>query len=288
MNLQNLIDFAKYNGIDIFSGVSVPEPLNADTVKSAIMIRSGLMTPLYLEPEVFRACITHWFTAKQWTIDHLIKIIESEYNPIDNYNRTEKFKETLSGSDTLTKEGGSQQTNAGTDTTAHSGTDTTEHSGTDTTAHSGTDTTAHSGTDTTAHSGTDTTENTISAENVSTYSPDSKTEVTHGESVDLTYGESVDLTHGESIDTTHGEQIDLTHGEQIDLTHGHTVTDEYQDRKDTTTYGKINTRESTVYGNIGVTTTQQMIEQELELLRHFDIYGWIAEQFENDNMLLIY
>ena len=272
MNLQNLVDWAEFKGIDLFSGVIVPPPLDAETVKSAIMIRSGLMTPLYLEPEVFQACIKHWFTAKQWTIDHLIKVIEADYNPIDNYNRTENIKETLSGSDSLSMTGGSKS--------SHTGTDTTEHSGTDTTEHSGTDTTAHSGTDTTAHSGTDTTENTISAENVGTYSPDSQTEVTHGESVDLTYGESVDLTHGESID--------LTHGETVDLIHGHIITDEFQNRKDITEYGKINTKESTIRGNIGVTTTQQMIEQELELLRHFDIYGWIANEFENDNMLLIY
>lgn len=240
MNLQNLVDWAQFKGIDIFSGVTVPAPLNADTVKSAIMIRSGLMTPLYLEPEVFQACIKHWFTAKQWTIDHLIKVIEAEYNPIDNYNRTENIKETLSGSDSVSMTGGSKQTNGGKDTTAHSGTDTTAHSGTDTTTES------------------------ISAENSATWSNDSKSDLLHGESVGL------------------------THGEQIDLTHGHTVTDEFQNRKDTTQYGKINTKESTVRGNIGVTTTQQMIEQELELLRHFDIYGWIADQFENDNMLLIY
>lgn len=240
MNLQNLVDWAQFKGIDIFSGVTVPAPLNAETIKNAIMIRSGLMTPLYLEPEVFQACIKHWFTAKQWTIEHLIKVIEADYNPIDNYNRIENIKETTTGTDTLTLQGGSKQTNSGKDTTAHSGTDTT------------------------AHSGTDTTTEEISAENVSTYSPDSKSSLLHGES------------------------IGVKHGEQIDLTHGHTVTDEYQNRKDITDYGKINTRESETSGNIGTVTTQQIIEQELELLRHFDIYGWIAEQFENDNMLLIY
>lgn len=240
MNLQNLVDWAQYKEIDIFEGVTVPEPLDAETVKSAIMIRSGLMTPLYLEPEVFKACVTHWFTAKQWTIEHLIAIIQAEYNPIENYNRQENSKDTLSGADTLTMQGGNTQTNTGTDTTARTGTDTTSHSGTDITTEE------------------------ISAENVSSYSPDSKSSLQHGES------------------------ISVTHGENIGLTHGHTVTDTFNNRKDVTDYGKINTRESNIHGNIGVTTTQQMIEQELELLRHFDIYGWIAEQFEDDNMLLIY
>lgn len=256
MNLQNLIEAGEYEGIDIFSGVTVPTPLDAETVKSAIMVRSGLMTPLYKEPRVFQSLVTHWFITKQWTIEHLIKVIQSEYSPIENYNRHEDSKITLSGSDTLTKEGGNQQTHSGTDTESHSGTDTEEHSGTDTDTHSGTDTTTQS----------------ISAENVSTWSNDSKSE----------------LAHGESIETEHGHTIETEHGHTIETEHGHTITDTYQDRSDTTEYGKIDTRESDIHGNIGVTTTQQMINEELELLRHFDIYGYIAELFENDNMLLIY
>ena len=248
MNLQNLIEIGEYEGIDIFSGVAVPEPLDAETVKSAIMVRSGLMTPLYKEPRVFQSLVTHWFITKQWTIEHLIKVIQSEYSPIENYNRHEDSTITLSGSDTLTKEGGNQQT------------------------HSGTDTESHSGTDTDTHSGTDTTTQSISAENVATWSNDNKSE----------------LEHGESIETEHGHTIETEYGHTIDTEHGHTITDTYQDRADTTEYGKIDTRESDIHGNIGVTTTQEMIEQELELLRHFDIYGYIAELFENDNMLLIY
>lgn len=240
MNLQNLIEAGEIEGIDIFDGVSVPSPLDAETVKSAIMVRSGLMTPLYKEPRVFQALVTHWFIAKQWTIQHLINIIEAEYNPIENYNRIEDSSDTLSGSDVLRMAGGNQET------------------------HSGTDTETHSGTDTDRHSGTDTTTNSISAENESGWSNDTK----------------ADQLHGESIATEHGHTINDTHG--------HTITDQYQNRSDTTEYGKINTRNSNIHGNIGVITNQQMIEQELELLRHFDIYGYIAELFENDNMLLIY
>lgn len=240
MNLQNLIEAGEIEDIDIFEGVSVPAPLDAETVKSAIMVRSGLMTPLYKEPRVFQALVTHWFIAKHWTIQHLINIIEAEYNPIENYNRVEDTSDTLSGSDVLRMAGGNQET------------------------HSGTDTETHSGTDTDRHSGTDTTTNNISAENESGWSNDTKS------------------------DQLHGENIATEHGHTIDDKHGHIITDQYQDRSDTTEYGKIDTRKSNIHGNIGVTTNQQMIEQELELLRHFDIYGYIAELFENDNMLLIY
>lgn len=273
MNLQNLVDFAQFEGIDIFAGVSVPAPLNKDTVKSAIMVRSGLMTPLYLEPEVFKALVTHWFTTKQWTFQHLINIIQAQYSPIENYDRYEDS--------TRTQNGGSIKTESGTIKDTLSGTDTFQKYGEEKETHAGKDTEAHSGTDSVSHSGTDSTTNYISAENESTFQNDNKS----------------DLLHGESIGTTHGESIDTTHG--------HTITDSFTNRKDETTYGKTNTRSYTdhkiedtnngsdtytnhMHGNIGIVSNQQMIEQELELLRHFDIYGYIAELFEDDNMLLIY
>ena len=52
MNLQNLVNFCHGHGLpDPFSGATVPAPLNLDSVKSAIMIRCGLLTPVYPEPE---------------------------------------------------------------------------------------------------------------------------------------------------------------------------------------------------------------------------------------------
>lgn len=52
---------------------------------------------------------------------------------------------------------------------------------------------------------------------------------------------------------------------------------------DTNTYNKTLTRS----GNIGVTTTQQMIESSIELSR-FDIYRYIIEQFIEQFMLPVY
>lgn len=95
MNLQNLVDFCQGAGLpDVFSGATVPSPLNIDTVRSAIMVRCGLLTPLYLEPEVFTNLVTHWFNTKQWTFEHLINIIQAEYSPIENVSelRNEKTK----------------------------------------------------------------------------------------------------------------------------------------------------------------------------------------------------
>lgn len=50
------------------------------------------------------------------------------------------------------------------------------------------------------------------------------------------------------------------------------------------------TREYTsrVHGNIGVTTSAQMLEGELALRKGFDIYVLIAEEFETDNLIQVY
>ena len=269
MNLQNLVDFCEGAGLPSpFSGASVPAPLNIDTVISAIMIRCGLLTPVYGEPDVFTNMTTHWFTTKQWTFEHLINIIQSEYSPIENVSEIKNEKTKYGHNKTIT--GGYKDTEGGKDTVALSGTDTE--------AHSGTDSTAHSGTDTEAHSGTDTTTNTISAFNSSTYQPDNQSATLHGESIGTTYGHSIGLTHGESIGTTYGKSEDTTYG--------HNVEREYKNQKDQE--GGTDEIITSRHGNIGVTTNQQLINQELELLRHFDIYGFIANMFEEDMMLMIY
>ena len=45
---------------------------------------------------------------------------------------------------------------------------------------------------------------------------------------------------------------------------------------------------SNVYGNIGVTTSQQMLEQELEVAPKLDIYGYISMSFKKRFCLMVY
>lgn len=45
---------------------------------------------------------------------------------------------------------------------------------------------------------------------------------------------------------------------------------------------------SRIHGNIGVTTSAQMLEGELALRRSLDIYAMIAAEFETDNLIQVY
>lgn len=251
MNLQNLVDYCKGHGVDAFQGAYFPAPLDKDTAISAIMIRCGLLTPVYGDPEVFINATKNWFDRKQWTFQHLINIIQAEYSPIENYDR---YHDETAGKNT---------------SDIHTGGYSENGTSNDDRVLSGSDAEKHTGKDTDKASGTDTTTNTISAFNSSTYQPDNESKTTYGKQNDLTHGHTITTEYGKIDKDNSGYQFSRSYNEQT----AHTGDDTLKQHS---------------HGNIGVTTNQQMIEQELELLRHFDIYGYIAEQFENDNMIMIY
>lgn len=56
----------------------------------------------------------------------------------------------------------------------------------------------------------------------------------------------------------------------------------------TDTESGTRTYTSRIHGNIGVTTSAQMLEGELALRRSLDIYALIAEEFEKDNLIQVY
>lgn len=225
MNLQNLVDYCEEYGLDDpFSGATVPAPLDVTSCINAIMVRCGLLTPCYNDPDTFRNITTIWFARKQWTFEHLINIIQAEYSPIENVfeDRTE------------TTEHGHTETRSGSYKDVESGKDQRDI----------------------GHKGTDTTTNTISAFNTSTYQPDNQSAILHGHSVDD------DVTYGHTTERTFNNDK-MTHG-----------------GKDILTIKR--------HGNVGTISADKLINEELELLRHFDIYGYIAELFEEENMLMIY
>ena len=56
----------------------------------------------------------------------------------------------------------------------------------------------------------------------------------------------------------------------------------------TDTESGTRTYTSRIHGNIGVTTSAQMLEGEMALRRSLDIYTLIAEEFEKDNLIQVY
>lgn len=247
MNFQNQIDFLQLQSEDMLAGVEVPAPLQAETLKTQIVLRCGLLEPVYTEPEIMQVAISQFFKREQWNITHLVNIILAEYSPIENTDRYSEHENTQGGKRNVTTNETGKDVNSGTDIhdIRHTGSDLKEYSGIT----------------------EDTTTNTVSAFNASDYQPDSKS-----------LEEKADKG---SEKTTYGHTVN------DGLIHGHIVNREDQKTTNEETSGSDKYVEHT-HGNIGVTTNQDMIEQELQLLRHFDVYDWIAAKLENELFIQIY
>ena len=283
MNLQNLIDYCEWQGIDLFEGCTVPAPIDITMVKNEIMKRCGLLTPVYSEPLVFKDLCKMWFDANQYNFDHLVKIIQANYSPIENVYESDHWIEKNTGTDTSQDSGNDVNATSGSDVNAASGKDTVKDSGKDSLQYSGSDIDVHTGRDTLTHGAT--TEHTVSAYNTAGYQADSKDATTgdditnYGETIthnlnhkeETTYGKQEETTYGKTETLTHGKTETLTHGKRNDFTHGHNIQ-----------YDRLR------HGNIGVTTNNKLETEEIEWLERFNPYDWIAAKFERENFVMIY
>ena len=82
----------------LLDGVTLPtDELDAELLKSVIMERCGLLEPLYSEPETMKEVISIWFRSHQWNIAHIIELVKTAYNPLENYDRHEELTRGKTG-----------------------------------------------------------------------------------------------------------------------------------------------------------------------------------------------
>lgn len=257
--LQSLLDYCKYEGIDLFENCTTPAPIDNELLKSYIMKRCGLLEPVYGEPQVFKMQVKMWYDSNQWRMEHLVKMLLADYAPAENIFEHDHWEEKHTGTDT----------NGGQDTSTLSGQDTDTLSGNDTFVHgekhtlSGTDTV----TDSTAN------EHQVSAYNATTYQADNKDQRSGNIKTDYgkadtasgtdttNYGKTDTVTYGKTDTLTFGKTF--THGENIEYT---------RDRN----------------GNVGVKSSSDLMQEELNLLERFNVYETLATWFEKENMIQVY
>lgn len=280
VNLQNLIDYSKtMNEPDPLYGVELPDPLDAEKCKSAILMRCGLLEPVYNDPRVFREMIYTWFHIRDWNFKHLIAIIQAEYSPIENTDRYSEHTIKNSGSDSR-KYGGS-------DTRKYSASDETKRSASDTVNGSNEESMSRTESGTDSHTRTPNlqslTIDEISAENANDYQPDSQHRTSESGS-ETTAGE----TSGEESERRNGSRAETgSHSSTETGTHSSTDTNSYGKTETGSRNGQETYTEHT-HGNIGVTSNVQLINEETSLIRRFNVYDWIAERIEETFFIMVY
>lgn len=205
MNLINIIQWCKLNQNSetyIFDDIKIPSEINKTVLINNIMDKCEVHTPIYEDPYLFKAKIDNFFLRNYDVYLRLVQAFNADYNPIDNYNKTERWVEKTDGNENIDS------------------------------------------TNNTVNGGSTDIENRVSAYNSNSYQPK-------------------DLTTNK-LNTTEQNTGD-------------------SDRK----YGENVVHEGTIKGNVGVTTSQQMLESELLLRPKLNIYEVIANDFYNEFMVYV-
>ena len=84
----------------IFDGVALPDNLSADDFINTLLAQYGEMPVLYSYPTLLKSLIATWSNTSQYTWRHLAETLKAEYNPIENYDRTETSTDIFTGQTT--------------------------------------------------------------------------------------------------------------------------------------------------------------------------------------------
>lgn len=218
----------------IFDGMQLPEGVDKDMLVDNILLDASSLEVLYPDPVFLNRAITVWSRKRMPVWAELQKTLEYEYNPIDNYDRTETVTEGI------------------------------ERSGSGSSSRSGTNTGSGNSTTETENSSSSSGTNTGTASNTA-YNSDAFADTAKN----VTSGSSTGSDEGSSTTTS-------SSSETISET-GETESSSSEDRTMTT-----RTR-----GNIGVTTTQQMIQAQREVVS-FNLLDVIEDEFIAKFCLAVY
>ncbi len=238
----------------IFKGFTVPNGVDRETCINNILLNCAELEIMYPDFDTMKLAITVWATANLYKWTKLYETTKLVYNPI--WNVDADITDTITGSE-------KRNINRVTDGSNNRTIDLADN------------------------------------ETVN---------LTDSETVDLTDGRTLDLTDTESVKgfnstswsdskkITKGGTDDVTHSGTDDITHTGTDNTTHKGTDKTAVNVKENTGDDVVKnekhttrrtGNIGVTTTQQMIEQERNIAE-FSIIEYITQSFKERFCLLIY
>lgn len=205
--------------------------------------------------------------------DKVYKALTIDYSPIENVDETLSETTDTTGKTTTSN----SNTHSGTDNHSYGGSDTKTNKGTDTNTQSGTDTTKNTGTTENKNvneNGTSTTTRDIYGFNSDAASNADKEKTVVNQTVTDTQTDNLTQTleHGlsnrEDIDTTETTTYNNTDDETIN------ITDSGSGNENTSGNEKHDLHR---HGNVGVTTNQYMITEELKLRKNIFVNEMFAD-----------
>ena len=230
----------------VFETMQLPEGIDKDTLIGAIMLRCQEFELLYSDPDFLTAAVNIWSRKNYRTFDKWVKALEISYDPLYNYDRTEEYTDTHSGSFNNSRNEIGTNGNTRTDNLTRTDDLTMTNNLSDTNDV------------TTTHS--------EKAYNDANYVGTTQDVVDQDES------------HTGTVKNT-GTVKDtgtVTDNGSFSSNAGANGTDAYTD-----------IHKARLFGNIGVTTSQQMLQSELDIAR-WNLYEHIADLFAQEFCIMVY
>ena len=255
----------------IFDKLALPDGVDRSLLVNNLVMELGCLEVLYPSAPFMADMVELWSNKELPTWNRLYSAMQLEYNPIENYDRQEEW----------TDERDETRENSISDSTVLDGQ--VQNSGSITETISNSENTVEDGVTQNSGGTTQTTSKTTDAKvtgyNSNTLVPDSQ-----------------QLESGSvgTVDTTK-QDLDKTTTRTGSQTR--TMTDTTKQETDSTTTRTGSGSEDTtgtvehvgrVHGNIGVTTSQQMLQSELDLVPQLNIINYIISSFKSRFCILVY
>ena len=226
----------------VFDNMVLPEGIEKDVLIGSIVLRCQEFELLYSDPEFMIDAVNIWSRKNYWTFDKWVKALSIEYDPLYNYDRTEEYTDTHSG--TFGKTGTGTSSNSSDYTRTDNLSQSDDHTRTDNLS----STLTHS------EKAFNDTNLVISSQDGTS---DSGTQRMAGTVTNSGTQRNAGSDSGSVSNTENG-------------------TDDY-----------TNIHKARLFGNIGVTTSQQMLQSEFDIAR-WNMYEHIADLFCQEFCIMVY
>ena len=322
ITMTGMEEWLNYFNKSLFDLFVLPEDVDRDNCIDNIMLECGEFETLYSDPEFMRAAIGTWSKKHYWTFDKWAKALKIEYSPLENYDRMEDWWDnsdkdndntrTLDHQDKRTIDTQNKRTldteNKRTLDTQNKRTLDTQNKRTLDTENKRTLDTQDEETrdisDQTTYDKTTTTENEVSAFDSSSYQPADKSTLDEDGTVtvDGTGTDTFTHTGTDTMNNTGTDTLDNTGTDTLDNTGTDTMNNTGTDTVDNTGTDTVDYsgtikdegcetitshHSGRIHGNVGVTTSQQMLQSELDIAR-FNIINQITDLFLTELCICVY
>lgn len=226
MSRLTLWGMYQYNK-NLFSEMALPQGILHDALVNRIMRRSGDLYTYYQSPSILKENIKWWSMERLPEWERMLSALYADYNPIENYDRTESRKRNTES----------------------------ESKGKDLTSSKGNEVGKEKTSESTSNNGSDVLK--VSAYNDTDFANREQNITENGTSSEAERS----LDRNTSAENNRTNEETQTHKEN---------------------------EEVRTHGNIGVTTSQQMIVSEMELRAKYPFYNILAREFEHEFLVEVY